>query len=254
MSGIFATALAAVLSLALLGSAAAAAFAPSGTTTTADRGDTRLEEVLNGLVNDGILSAELRDTILTKVAEAGHAEEDEDTEKDEDGDEDEDGENKRDPDPKLRFDVHRLIGGWQKVVMEYLGLERKELMERLRGGETLAAVADTLAGKSAAGLSEALKTPAFAKVDALVKAGKLTEEQGKTAKERVTLAIQELLAREFPAKPHAERTPKPEQENSGQKAQRENAGQKIEREKAGKKVERASSGKNLARSNPGRRP
>lgn len=231
------------MSLALLGSAAAAAFAPSGTTTTADHGHTtRLEEVLNGLVDDGILSPELRDAILAKVAEAGHDEEDGDGDENENGADN--GKNKRDLDPKLRFDVHRLIGGWQKVVMEYLGLERRELMERLRGGETLGEIADTLGGK--AGLIGALETPAFEKVDALVEAEKLTAEQGQTAKERVTLAIEKVLAREFPAaKPRAERTPKTEQENSAQKAERENSG---------KSAERANPGKKPAHANPGKRP
>lgn len=236
-SGIFTTALTAVLSLALLGSAAAAAFAPGDTTLAGDHAPdtTKLEAVLNGLVGDGILSAALRDAILAKVAEAGHDEEDGDGE-DKEGDK---GKSKRDLDPKLRFDVHRLIGGWQKVVMEYLGLERRELMKRLRAGETLADVADGLEGKSAADLIKALEARAFAKVDALVESGKLTAEQGTTAKERVTEALGKILDREFPAKPRAERTPKPEQESNAKKPER-----KAERE----------SGKKPAHANPGKRP
>lgn len=235
--GIFATVLTAVLGLALLGGAAAAAFAPNRTTTAADHGPdtTRLERVLDGLVDEGVLSAEQRDAILAKVAEAGHDDEDEESDEDEDGDEDENesdnGKNKRDLDPKLRFDVHRLIGGWQKAVMEYLGLDRKEVMERLRGGQTLADIADDLEDKSAAGLIETLETLAFEKVDALVAAEKLTEAQGETAKERVTLAIEKVLDRAFPAKPRAERAPKSERENSG----RENAGKKPAHANPGKR-------------------
>lgn len=225
--GIFATALTAVLGLALLGGAAAAGFAPNGTTATADHGPdtTRLEQVLDGLVDDGVLSAEQRDAILAKVAEAGHDDEDEDTDEDEDSD---NGKDKRDLAPKLRFDIHRLTGGWLKAAVEYLGLERKELFERLRAGETLAEIADSesLVDKSAAELIDTLEAPAFAKVDRLVENERLTAEQGQTAKERVTQFIEKALDREFPAKPRAERAPKTEREDQGKKNERGNSGRK----------------------------
>lgn len=67
-------------------------------------------------------------------------------------------------------------GALRAAALAYLGLTRHELIEQLRTGKTLAQVADSTPGKSAAGLTEALMKVVTAKVNAAVAAHHLNKE------------------------------------------------------------------------------
>ncbi len=72
---------------------------------------------------------------------------------------------------------HAGAGGAVKVTTTYLGLSRKQLRSELRSGKTLAQVANATAGKSEAGLIEALVAAKQAALAASVKAGTITQAQ-----------------------------------------------------------------------------
>jgi hypothetical protein len=59
----------------------------------------------------------------------------------------------------------------------YLGTDARQLRARLRGGPTLAQIADATPGKSQAGLIDALAQPRKARLAARVAGGKLTQAQ-----------------------------------------------------------------------------
>lgn len=85
-------------------------------------------------------------------------------------------------------------GGRQLAAAEtYLGLTATQIRDDLRSGKTLAAVADSTSGKSAAGLIAAMVAVAKAQLDARVKAGTLarSKEQGRVDRlnRRVTAAV-----------------------------------------------------------------
>jgi hypothetical protein len=72
--------------------------------------------------------------------------------------------------------VHRSFVG--STITSYLGLTPEQLKADLKSGQTLAQVANSISGKSSAGLVAAIVAPWQAKLDAAVSAGKLfaTEE------------------------------------------------------------------------------
>jgi hypothetical protein len=74
--------------------------------------------------------------------------------------------------------THRhAVGGQTRAAIDYLGLSRKQLRAELRSGRTLAQVAGATAGKSEAGLIEALVAGKKAALRESVKAGTITQAQ-----------------------------------------------------------------------------
>ena len=74
----------------------------------------------------------------------------------------------------------------------YLGLTEAELRTQLMAGKSLADIAKAQ-GKTAAGLETALTADAKKKLDAAVKAGKLTQAQADEALKRVTEKLDDVV-------------------------------------------------------------
>jgi hypothetical protein len=91
----------------------------------------------------------------------------------------------------------------RQAALSYLGLTRRQLLEQLRTGKTIGQVADSIPGKSAAGLSEALVNKLTPKLDAAVKAHRFTKrvEAAKLAALRARIA--RVLARSAHPASHA---------------------------------------------------
>lgn len=164
-------AVAGVLSLAVSGAAALAAFQPSEPTPAAaavDTGSTvaqqdrdgphnRVKRVLDKLVENGTITQAQADAIV-KALTGAHR----------DGDGDRDGGHKV---------IATVLRDLMKASADYLGLPPGQLKRQLASGTSLGQIADTTSGKSRQGLVAALTTDATAKVDKLQADGKITADQ-----------------------------------------------------------------------------
>jgi hypothetical protein len=74
------------------------------------------------------------------------------------------------------FGLHGALGVASDAAATYLGLTKEQLRTQLQSGKSLAQIA-TAQGKSVSGLEQALLDAAKTKLDAAVKAGKLTADQ-----------------------------------------------------------------------------
>ncbi len=91
------------------------------------------------------------------------------------------------------------MGANLAAVTSYLGISAATLASDLRSGKTLAQIADSTAGKSAAGLIQALVTKAQTQLAAAVTAGKLTQSQSDAISTNLTPAITNIVNGTFPA-------------------------------------------------------
>lgn len=174
-------AVAGVLTLAMTGASALAAFQPAETlasvavhvadtdTSAAERGKNTghvraLEAILGRLVKNGTITAEQKTAILEEAA-AGVTE---------------DG----------ARHLKRIWGSLMGFSIEYLGLTKTEVHTALRAGTSLGALADAAADKSRDGLIGAVATGVTGLIDEAVADGKITEERAAAAEaellERVT--------------------------------------------------------------------
>ena len=95
--------------------------------------------------------------------------------------------------------VRSFIGDLTKAASDYLGMDLKTLLTQLRGGKSLADLANGLSaqGKSASGLIDTLTKAADAKVDQAVTAKKLTPEQAASLKAKLATEITAAVNRSF---------------------------------------------------------
>ena len=95
--------------------------------------------------------------------------------------------------------VMSFIGDLTKTAALYLGMDAKTLLTQLRGGKSVADVANGLSaqGKSAQGLIDALTKAANDKLDAAVTANKLTADQAATLKPKIAAEITTFVNRSF---------------------------------------------------------
>jgi hypothetical protein len=93
--------------------------------------------------------------------------------------------------------------GLGAIVRSYLGLTQAQIHRQLRAGKTLAQIADATPGKSAAGLSAALLQARRSRLEAMVKAGKITQAQFETRTKTLPSSIASLLNRV--RRPHSHR-------------------------------------------------
>ena len=117
------------------------------------------------------------------------------THKDKDKDKHKDKEREKEErksEQKMRIDVHKLLADSFRSAVAYLGLEAKAVQEQLRAGKSLGELAATTAGKTRAGLIDAISAPADAKIDQLKADGKLTEEQAARTKAQVDEAAAKI--------------------------------------------------------------
>jgi hypothetical protein len=90
-----------------------------------------------------------------------------------------------------------FMGDLMRAASTYLGIDAKTLLPQLRGGKSVADIANGLSaqGKSASGLIAALTTAANARVDAAVTANKLTPDQAAALKPKIAAEITAFVNR-----------------------------------------------------------
>ena len=103
--------------------------------------------------------------------------------------------------PRLRMHVGPPGGGAKlDEAAAYLGITEEQLRSELANGKTLAQVAKAH-GKTAAGLVDALVADVQKKLDAAVKAGKLTQSEADDMAAELKSHITDLVDGKFPAPP-----------------------------------------------------
>jgi hypothetical protein len=94
--------------------------------------------------------------------------------------------------PKVRPAKAHVRGGFLKVAADYLGVDRKALVQELRSGKSLAQVASSK-NKSVDGLETAIFNAFKAKVDAAVASGKLNATLAQRLLERAPALIERVV-------------------------------------------------------------
>jgi hypothetical protein len=145
---------------------------------------TKLKAILDGLVTKGTITQAQEDAILQAVTAA-------------------------EPTPKPNVPnrkprttlpgVMSFIGDLTKAASDYLGMDTMTLLTQLRGGKSVADVANGLSaqGKNAQGLIDTLTKTANDKLDAAVAANKLTADQAATLKPKIAAEITTFVNRSF---------------------------------------------------------
>jgi len=95
--------------------------------------------------------------------------------------------------------IHTLHGALDAAAT-YLGLTEDQLRTQLQSGKTLADVAKAQ-GKSVEGLKQALTADLKTKLDAAVKAGRLTQAEANGILTRVSASLDDLINGRLPATP-----------------------------------------------------
>ncbi len=123
----------------------------------------RLEDVLNKLVEKGVITKDQEQAILEAVRRA-HANGDRDR-----------GE-------------HRFTRDFMKVTANYLGISVEDLAAQMKAGKSPAEIARGL-GKTREGLVDALDADVAAKIKAAVDAGKIKPEQAEALRTKLDEAV-----------------------------------------------------------------
>lgn len=194
-------ALVGVLSLAVTGAAAFAAFQPaalaeatvasarpdtaSNVTAERDRPATAIAAILERLVQNGTITAAQKEAILAALREA--------KERKGDGDRKPGHDQGKDKGKGKHLQPRAIMGDLWKAASDYLGVERGQLMQQMKDGKSLGQIANATSGKSRAGLIAAMVAAANAEIDDAVAKGKLTAEQAAKAKERVPGAVEKFV-------------------------------------------------------------
>ena len=145
---------------------------------------TKLKAILDGLVTKGTITQAQEDAILQAVTAA------EPTPKP----------NVPNTKPRTTLpSVMSFIGDLTKAASDYLGMDTMTLLTQLRGGKSVADVANGLSaqGKNAQGLIDTLTKTANGKLDAAVAANKLTADQAATLKPKIAAEITTFVNRSF---------------------------------------------------------
>lgn len=194
-------ALVGVLSLAVTGAAAFAAFQPAALTEATvasarpdtasnvaaerDGPATAIAAILERLVQNGTITAAQKEAILAALREAkerkGHGDR-------------KPGEGKdKGKDKGKHLQPRAVMGDLWKAASDYLGVERGQLMQQMKDGKSLGQIANATSGKSRDGLIAAMVAAANAEIDDAVAKGKLTAEQAAKVKERVPGAVAKFV-------------------------------------------------------------
>jgi energy-converting hydrogenase Eha subunit B len=91
-------------------------------------------------------------------------------------------------------------GGAHAAARDYLGLPAAQLRSELLAGKTLAQIADTTAGKSEAGLIEAIVAVKSGRLSAAVSAGRLTKASESARLTRLTARVKAIVNRKHAKK------------------------------------------------------
>ena len=98
--------------------------------------------------------------------------------------------------PRARA-LHGLVGS---VAASYLGVSVAQLRAELRSGKTLAQIADSSSGRSAAGLIDALVAAKRHRLTVAVAAGKLTQARENALAAKLNKRVTRLVNRKLPKK------------------------------------------------------
>lgn len=104
----------------------------------------------------------------------------------------------RAPRPPKLPSVLSFVGDASAAARDYLGLTQQELMQQLRAGKSLAAVASATPGKSRDGLVAAITAATDARIDQAQAAGRLTADQAARLKTRVGEAVARIVDQPWP--------------------------------------------------------
>ncbi len=198
-------ALAGVLSLAVTGAAAFAAFQPVAPTTSIaatdtgataslsaeDRPKDGTKTILDKLVANGTITQAQEDAILKAFKDAT-----------------EQHKEKR-GDAEGAVLLKRLLADLMKLSVSYIGLPRDAVSAQLRAGKSLGEIADTQPGKSRQGLIDSDVAKVSAQIDALVAAGKVTKERADEFKSHLTEHVTKLVDHKYDRKPSPPKQRKP---------------------------------------------
>ena len=153
---------------------------PGASLTERDAPKDKVKAILDGLVAKGTITQAQEDAILQAFKDAA-------------------------PSPKPNVKPVRpsgpnpmaFMGDLVKAAGDYLGIDPATLLPQLRGGKSLADIANATPGKNSAGLIAALTTAANARVDAAVTANKLTADQAAGLKTKIAAEITAFVNRSF---------------------------------------------------------
>jgi hypothetical protein len=178
---------------ALVGGVALAGFQPFATSDGATVGGptaglaenagstNKLKTILDGLLTKGTITQAQEDAILQAIKDAAPT-----------------------PRPNVKParpsipGVMSFVGDLTKAASDYLGMDLKTLLTQLRGGKSVADVANGLApAKNAAGLIAILTNAANAKLDQAVTATRITADQAATLKPKIAAEITTFVNRSF---------------------------------------------------------
>src|SRR2546428_2965213 len=131
----------------------------------------RLNDVLTGLVQKGVITTQQKDAILDAVKNAaGHRD----------------------------FDARHFVGDVVKGSSDYLGIPVGELKTQLAKGKSLGEIANATAGKSRDDLLDSLDQAADARIKAAVDAGTITQAQAEQLRPKVHDAIVKVVDHKRP--------------------------------------------------------
>jgi hypothetical protein len=172
-------------SVGLFGAAAIGAFGPDASSNLVsaiapaasavmgeDKAGDRLKQVLDGLVQKGVITAQQEDAILAAAKDAAAT--------------------------KVR--TAKVVRDLFGESATYLGLAQKDLRAKL-AGTSVGKIADTTPNKSKAALVTDLSTAANADITKALTDKKITDAQAKTLRDGLAAEINTFVDRTWPAKP-----------------------------------------------------
>jgi hypothetical protein len=149
------------------------AVAPAASTVMGlDRGGDKLKQILDGLVQKGVITPQQQEAILAAAKEAA---------------------------PR-QVRVAKVVRDFLGESAKYLGLEQRELVTKL-SGTSLGKVADATPNKSKAGLVTALSLAANGDITAALGDNKITEEQAQKLRDGLAAHINKFVDRTWTTKP-----------------------------------------------------
>lgn len=185
-----------VVTTAFIGGAAVAGFqpftpaggavldGPTAALVAKDGPKDKLKEILDRLVAKNTITQAQEDAILSAVKDAAPAPKPRAPGK---------------PGHPIGPSVMSFVGDLTKAAADYLGEDQKTLFTQLRGGKSVADIANGLAaqGKSAQGAIDAITKAANDRLDAAVAAKKLTAEQAAALKPKIATEVTAFVNRSF---------------------------------------------------------